>query len=305
MEELTPFHTALAKNRDRYNARFRLARHRAKHLDANAFLAYLKESVGPAVDAAAAAGGDPVAVTDSLFDLVLDTNGRPPAGLGPLLAHLGRFVADAPHRVPTAMANALHHLDDTAGWASTMVAVAPLAPTTETLLDAGAVAAWRHGLAALRTSALAVARRVPPEILTAILDTSDVDSLAADPWFTPGAASGLKVVGRFGRFRGFGGTFRKPPMVFTSGGQWHATDGNDVWRVYADRFGTGFRRTGQVPMDEPGNGLTLDRTGTIRLGRATMDVPELAGATSWATSGNTLAATTPWTHAITFVAWTS
>jgi hypothetical protein len=304
---MTPFHTALAANRERYNARFRLAKHRAKQLDANAFLQHLKDSVGPAVDAAAAHGADPLVVTDALVDLAFATHGKPPAGLRQLLPELGKFVAQAPRRIPVAMANALHHLEpggDAPGWVASMIAIAPLVETTEALLDAGAVAAWRHGLAVLRTSALTTAKRVPPEVLTAILGSSDVDE--ADPWRAPGEIGRprLRVVRRVGRFRGFGGTFTRPPLVFVSQGHWHANDGHETWRIHVDRFGTSLSRVAQTPEDMPAPGLTLTRTGRVRFGPETLDVPQLAGATSWAAMANTLAATTPWTHAITFVAWT-
>lgn len=300
VEELTPFHTALAAGRERYNAQFRLARHRAKQLDANAFLTLLRDSLGPAVDAAAAAGGDSVVVTDALLDLAFATHGRPPAGLDRLLPALARFVAAEPRRVPVAMANALLHVQSS-DWVTTMTTVAPSLSTVDELLDVGAVAAWRHGLAALRTSALEAARRVSPSVLTAVLGTSDVDALVVDPWFT-GEDLGLRVVRRVGAFRGFGGTFVRPPRVFTSHGQWHASDGTDTWRLHVDRFGTSIRRVGHVPRDEPTSGLTLSRHGTVQYDGKSLDVPALAGASSWATVGNTLAATTPWTHAITFVA---
>ncbi|GAB3903688.1 hypothetical protein GCM10029964_096020 [Kibdelosporangium lantanae] len=260
----------------------------------------MRDTVGPAVDAAAAAGGDPTVVTDALVDLAFATHGHPPAGLDRLLPVLARFVAAEPRRVPVAMANALSHVQSV-DWVTTMVAVAPDLSTVDELLDVGAVAAWRHGLAVLRTSALAAARRVSPSVLTTVLGTSDVDALAADPWFT-GQDLGLRVVRRVGAFRGFGGTFARPPRVFTSHGQWHATDGRDTWRIHADRFGTSIRRVGSVPRDEPTDGLTLSRYGTVQYRGQSLDVPALAGASSWATMGNTLAATTPWTHAITFVA---
>jgi hypothetical protein len=300
VEELTPFHTALAANRERYNAQFRLARHRAKQLDANAFLALLRDSLGPAVDAAAAAGADPAVVTDALIDLAFATHGHLPAGLDTLLPALARFVAADPRRVPVAMANALLHVQSL-DWVTTMTTVTPSLSTVDELLDVGAVAAWRHGLAVLRRSALEAARRVSPAVLATVLGTSDVDALAADPWFT-GQDLGLRVVRRVGAFRGFGGTFARPPRVFTSHGQWHATDGTSTWRVHVDRFGTSIRRAGRVPRDEPGNGPTLSRYGTVQYRGQSLEVSALAGATSWATVGNTLAVTTPWTHAITFVA---
>ncbi|MEV4315236.1 hypothetical protein [Actinocrispum sp. NPDC049592] len=307
LEDMTPFQAALAAGRDRYNARFRLAKHRSRQLDANAFLDHLRQDVGPAVNAAAAQGGDPVAVTEALVDLAFATHGRPPAGLAQLLPALARFVAAEPRRVAVTMANALHHLEsggDAPSWIAAMTAVAPMVESTEELLDAGGVAAWRHGLAVLRASALDTARRLRPEVLTVLLGASEVDS--SDPWRAPGEAGTprLRVVRRVGQFRGFGGTFARPPLVFTSGGRWHASDGHETWRIHVDRFGTSLNRVAQVPPDASSSGLSLSRDGTVQFGQSSLEVPELAGATSWATLDNTLAATTPWTHAITFVAWT-
>ncbi|MET0235225.1 MAG: hypothetical protein ABW224_11345 [Kibdelosporangium sp.] len=304
MESVSVFHAALAERREQYNARFRLVKHRSKNLDANAFLTHLRDVVGPAVEAAAAAGGDPGEVTDALVDLAFATHGQVPYALRQLLPELAGFVAAEPKRVAVAMANALHHLGPSAGaWAHTMTVFAPRADSVESLLDIGAVAAWRHGLAVLRNSALTAARRVRPETLTDLLGTSDVDSLAADPWLTPGRAPGLQVVRRVGKFRGFGGAFAQPPRVFVSAGHWYASDGQGTWRVHADRFGAGLRRVDGVTPDRTEPTLTLSSAGEVRFGRQSLAVGDLAGATSWASMSTTLAATTPWTHAITFVAW--
>jgi hypothetical protein len=304
MESVSPFHTALAERRDQYNARFRLARHRSKNLDTNAFLAHLRDFVGPAVDAAAKQGGEPVQVTDALVDLAFAAQGQVPDALRQLLPELARFVAAEPQRVAVAMANALHHLESSGeAWAHTMTVFAPRADSVESLLDIGAVAAWRHGLAALRNSALSAARRVQPEIVTDLLGTSDVDRLAADPWLIPGRTPSLQVVRRVGKFRGFGGAFAQPPKVFVAAGQWYASDGQGTWRIHADRFGAGLRRVDHVTPDQAEPTLTLAPAGEVRFGEKSLAVRDLAGASSWASMSTTLAATTPWTHAITFVAW--
>jgi hypothetical protein len=300
----SPFHSALAIRREQYNARFRLARHKSKNLDANAFLSHLRDFVGPSVDAAAAAGGDPVQVTDVLVDLAFATHGQVPDALRQLLPELARFVAAEPQRVVVAMANALHHLESSAGaWAHTMTVFASRAGSVESLLDIGAVAAWRHGLAVLRNSALSAARRVQPEILTDLLGTSDVDGLAADPWRLPGRKPCLQVVRRVGKFRGFGGAFAQPPKVFVAAGNWYANDGHGTWRIHADQFGAALRRVEDVVPEQVEPTLTLSDNGDVRFGPQILGIRDLAGASSWASMSTTLAATTPWTHAITFVAW--
>jgi hypothetical protein len=117
----------------------------------------------------------------------------------------------------------------------------------------------------------------------------------------------LLLARRVGGFRGFGGAFRRPPMVSTSDGNWYASDGDDVWRVHADRFGVSFGRATAMP-PRPGEvGPLVLKSGGIVHDTATgaaLELPELAGATSWASAGGTLAATTPWTHGILFVART-
>lgn len=299
MEELSPFHTALAVRRERYNARFRMAR----SLDAGQFLAHLRDAVGPVVDAA---GGDPLAVTDALVDLSVASAGR--GAVWPLLRAVAPFVGAAPRRVPVSLTNALHHLGSEpsgrpAEWIEAMVAIAGRARGVDELLDAGAVAAWRCGLARLRGSALAVARRLRSEVLAPAVGESTVDiSTLIDPWYEPGSA-GLRVVSRVGAFRGLGGVFRRPPLVSTSHGAWYASDGADAFRVYADRFGFGYRRIAALPEPGGNGGLVLEDGWVTEpaTGRS-VEVPELAEATSWASSGAALAATTPWTHAIVFVA---
>jgi len=299
LEELSPFHRALSVRRDRYNAQFRLAR----SLDAAQFLAHLRELVGPVVDAA---GGDPVPVTDALVDLSIALAGR--TDVWPLLHAVAPFVGAAPRRVPVSLANALHHLGSAPSgrprkWIKTMIELAERARGVDELLDAGAVAAWRCGLAALRGSAVEPATRLRPELLAIAMGSSTVDSAAlADPWFDPDAA-GLRVVARVGAFRGFGGVFRIPPGVSTSDGAWYATDWSGAWRVYADRFGFGFRRVSAMPEPGPNDGLVLENGRVVDpVGGQVLDVPELAEPTSWASCGRVLAATTSWTHAIVFVA---
>jgi hypothetical protein len=309
MEELSPFQGALVARRDRYNAQFRLAR----TLDAQGFLAHLRDAVGPVVDAS---GGEPVPVTDALVELsVALASRRQPDGFWPLLRSLSRFVGMEPRRVPVSLANALHHLGASptgrpASWIDTVVTLAGQLDDVAELLEAGAVAAWRCGLAQLRGPAVESAGKLRPEVLRVALgveSTVDFERLAGDPWFDPGSASSpvaLRVVRRVGEFRGFGGVFARPPLVSTSDGRWYAVDGEDVWQVFADRFSVGYRRVASLPDPDGGSdGMTLaagrvtdEATGQV------LDVPELAEASSWASSNGTLAATTPWTHGIVFVA---
>jgi hypothetical protein len=331
VEALSTFHTVLADRRERYNQQFRLARHRTRGLDPAEFLAHLREVVGPIVDAVESTGTtgrDPAAVCDALVDLSLalaargrlGSSGAVADGLRRLLPAIPALVAAAPRRLPAAVVNALHHLDssptgDPAGWLETVLALAEHTADVDELLDAGAVAAWRRGLAQLRGSALATAARLPEPLVRIALGTPatvDLPRLAADPWLDPAhpgsAGPVLLLARRVGGFRGFGGTFRHPPLVSASDGRWYATDGEDVWRVHADRFGVSVDRVAALPAGPTDVGPLVLGAGGVVTDTATgaaLELPELADATSWASADGTLAATTPWTHGILFVARTA
>lgn len=324
MEALSQFHTVLAERRERYNQQFRLARHRSRGLDPAEFLTHLREVVGPIVDAVP---HDPVAVCDALVELslALAARGRLASsdavadGWRRLLPAVPALVATAPRKLPAALLNALHHLEvsptgDPAGWLDTMLELRLRTANVPEFLSAGAVAAWRHGLAQLRTAALDTAATLPKSLAHIALrapTTVDVDRLAADPWLDPAHtdrdANVLLLARRVGGFRGFGGVFRRPPTVSTVDGRWYATDGSDAWRVHADRFGVSLDRVATMP--DPGDvGPLVLKTGGIVADTstgATLTLPELADATSWASAGGTLAATTPRTHGILFVARTA
>ena len=325
MEALSQFHTVLAARRERYNQQFRLARHHARGLDPAEFLAHLRDVVGPIVDAVHA---DPEPVCDALVELSLamahrgrlGTSGAVADGLRRLLPAIPDLVAAQPRRLPVAVVNSLHHLEvsptgDPAGWIDTMLELRHHAADVPEFLDAGAVAAWRRGLAQLRDAALATAARLPERLVRVALATKstvDIKRLAADPWLDPRltehAGDVLLLARRVGGFRGFGGTFRRPPTVSTSDGRWYASDGEDAWRVHADRFGVSLGRVLEMPAGPGDVGPLVLKAGGIVSDTTTgaaLELPELADATSWASAGGTLAATTPWTHGILFVARTA
>ena len=315
MDTLSPFQAVLERRREVYNARFRLARHRTGALDPQEFLAYLRDVVGPVVDVAT----EPEPVCDALVELSLElaSRGRLGGEFARLLPAVAPFLTADPRRLPMALANAIHHLESSPtgsadGWVDTMTELAGHTTSADELLAAGAVAAWRHGLAQLRTAALATAATVPVPLLGIALGTSstvDLARLAADPWCSPGTTSSpaLLLVRRVGAFRGFGGTFRRPPTVSTSDDRWYASDGVDTWRVFADRFGVSLGRVAAAPAGSlDTGGLTLSDGQVLDTETGlSLDLPELADATSWASAGGTLAATTPWTHGILFVARTA
>ena len=253
----------------------------------------------------------------------LGTSGAVADGLRRLLPAMPGLVAAEPRRLPVAVVNALHHLDvsptgDPAGWVDTMLELRLRTANVPELLDAGAVAAWRRGLAQLRDGGT---RRPPPGCPTPLVrialgTTSTVDLAAAGrrPVARPGADRPVR------RRAAAGPAGRRVPRVrrhvpqaahgvHSSDGRWYATDGEDTWRVYADRFGVSLRpgRRRCRPVRATCGPLVLKAGGIVTdtATGAALELPELADATSWASAGGTLAATTPWTHGILFVARTA
>ncbi|WP_156756234.1 serine/threonine-protein kinase [Actinokineospora pegani] len=316
----SPFHQALERNRDRYNAQFALARHRTRSLSATEFLDHLRAHVGPVVDASGV--DDPVPLTDALVSLSLRlaergwlTEGTPTARAFAALPMLAWFVGHAPTRVPAAVLNAARTIDaaprgQLGRWLGAMVRMAGVIPPdrTDLLLDAGAVAAWRCGVALLRRSALAALRGLPADVAAVALgdpvDGPTLQRLAADPWAAPaGGEPGLLVRERVGAFTGFGGPFPRPPVVRAVDGRWYAEVSERAWEVAVDRFGWDLRRVPAVPAGAAaGSSLRFDGVGEVSDGRGgVLRLPELAATTSVAGIGDTLAVTTRYSHRIVFV----
>jgi hypothetical protein len=321
VEALTPFQRALRERRDQVNARFRMARHRNRSLSAAEVLAHLRTRIAPVVDAA---GGDERAVTDALVELTFTAAERDALG-SPAFAALPAVagaIGAAPSRVPSAVFNAARHLADAdadqAGWLRTVGTLGALVPPAEVerLLAACAVAAWRHGLARLRPSALAAAATLAPDLRGVALGAASpvpdaaLAALAADPWAEPNARGpvALRAVRRVGAFTGFGGRFRRPPVVHAVGGRFFAV-ADGTWELVVDRYGAAFRAVAALPDERRGEPELVLRPGGRVVDAASPGValalPELASPTSVAGHGGTLAVTTALSHAVVFVARTT
>ncbi len=330
-----PFADALAEHRSRFNAQFAAARRARPRLDPAAFQQVLRALVAPLVAAAHVFHPERTSTTtEALYPLALELAGQDllgpaarwpavVAGWSVVLPRLGRWVAEAPRRIPAAVTNALYRLSVTPGarpaeWAEALLRLAELEPDGDTLLRAGQVAAWRAGLAHYRAGALALARALPAPIAGAALGQPPdadalplvIDRLAADPWLTPAAAAArpagarrLAVVAQVGAFRGFGGLFVRPPIVEPAGAHFLVSDGDGVWLLTADACGATWHRVTQAPSQAGASPFRLLKDGTVRAGGQSLNFPSLADATSSAGNATTLAVTGPLTHAVSLVAW--
>ncbi|MEW5723118.1 MAG: hypothetical protein AB1896_08430 [Thermodesulfobacteriota bacterium] len=336
MEELItgPLAEALARGRDRFNAKFAQARRVCRNLDPAAFADFLGRVVEPIVRATALeapAAAD--AVTEALFDLALELLSRdhfnPAFGIDQvwreMLPLLPRLLIHDPRGLAAGLSNAVYNLTLEVGaraekWTAAMLKTAPLCRDADEFLRAGQVLAWRCGLAHYRASALEVWAGLPDRLkyFTLGLDPSEpaasleeVRRALDDPWRRPENLGRkterlLVLAGPVGGFRGFGGQFLHPPEVTRAEDGLYAFDGEYCFSLHADAFGAMLRRFGKdLP---PGAGLadqgafTLSRTGEVDRDGRTARFPVLSDASSWAADGSTLAVTLERSHYVFLVA---
>jgi hypothetical protein len=328
----------LAAGRERYNALFAAAR-RGAGLDAAAFQQWIGEGLAPAVDAAAARRPESARqVLDALFESSLDLVAQRVLGAGArapavtagwlrLVPGLPALLSSEPAGLSATVVNALHRLAETDGaraedWTEAMARAGPLCPDLQTFRTAGLVAAWRAGLAPYRARALILARDLDPALARIVLRldgaeppalAAALDGAAADPWRTleelregPWGEPRIALVARVGAFSGFGGLFPVPPHVEARQGALYARSGGGVWRLFADCYGAVFHAENLPPEEErlppAEEESAVDDAGAVRHCGLTAAFAELAGATSFASDGVTLAVTIATSHAVYLVA---
>jgi hypothetical protein len=326
-----PFAQQLEAQRGKFNMLFAEARRQRPKLEPAQFADLLAKTATPIVEAVAKTAPTRVPeVAEAVYGLGLDLLGQEllgPNARYPFVADawqvlfplLGKFVAEDPRQVLGGLTNAHYNLSVTAGarpheWAGLMLKLGDLCPSAATLLKAGQVAAWRTGMAHYRPGALALCAELPPNITRAALGLPAnaepieplLEALKGNRWLNPNSpiSNSLKLVGRVGAFRGFGGLFLTPPTVTVLNGQLFVRNGDEVWLLMADAFGATFHRAEKVAAATAvtPTPFKLDRNGKISLNGQTQTIPELAAYTSAASDGQTLAVTTSLSHAVFLVA---
>jgi hypothetical protein len=148
------------------------------------------------------------------------------------------------------------------GWRDAMVAL-PAQEDAEEFLRCGLLAAWRLGFSAYRRAALAGLGAMRSANVEAILSmpagTLDgirlgtfAAAMEAEPWSSSEALArnegGRAIVrSRIGGFAGLGGEFRSPPLVFRGAEGFFAIDGEYVFAVTLDRYGSTLARSDATP----------------------------------------------------------
>ena len=260
----------LRGGRAEFNRRFVLAQQRWPALDPAAFSELLAGPVDGICDAVARVQPSALPATvDALYDTTLSLLGQRwigPGGRAAAIVHgwsvLARqapaLLALQPAPLLTAVANAMVHWSAHGGgadWLATLAALAPRARSPEELLRAGQVAAWRHGLAHYRDSALERARTLERELLAIafgvpIGDWQDtmLDRLRGDRWYRPDQPEpgrAARVIGRVGAFVGFGGRFAEPPLAALDGGDLILHANGQRFALHADAYGHSLQAHGE------------------------------------------------------------
>lgn len=329
------FAEALKSRREWCNTLFAAARAGSPNLDPEGFGDFLA-GLAPLVPASPAESSG--RVVEALFEIALEVVSKELVSRHPevvaswkrLLFDLPGHPAQEPRLFAGAAMNALYNLAATSGarpeeWAGSMVALGQRESNAAVLLEAGKVAAWRAGMAHYRMSALERCLSLPEELALAALGLPEettlgvgaiVECLRADPWLHPRSLVSpqsrkpeVRIVGRVGGFRGFGGTFLRPPTVYLADGHLAATDGEASWLICADVFGATLHRAGG-PVKTSGTRsfagpLQVGFDGTVRSAAGTAQFGELSRLSSAVSDATTLAVTVPLTHAIYLVAESS
>lgn len=320
-------------HRKELNARFGQARQVRPGIDAAVFGGVLARLVAPLVESVGRLDSSRVENAGlALYDLALELVGRDllgglarsawvEAGWSGLLPMLAPFLTLEPRLVAGSITNALYNLSQAPGarpreWLDRMAAAAPFCPDTSALLAAGQVLAWQAGLAHFRLSALQVAQSLPDHAARSALglpEDAGLSTAAAlarwqtDPWWLPARSDstpGLRLAGRAGGFRGFGGPFLGLPQVGQAQGRFIVQADGLAWTLFADAFGTVLQRTAASSAAAGASArLKLSAGGQVSFGNTSKVFAELHNASSWAADERTLVASSPLSFKLTVVAW--
>ena len=305
----------LKAQRGDFNHRFKLAQQQYRALTAEAWYAFIADTLNPVAEIIAAHNEDAVSeVINVLYDQALPLVAKQWLGSAPrepvlaacykqLLAMLAPVLVREPERVSAALLNALHQLcaldshspnspNRAREWTQRMAAILkPVAASAsvEQTLALGRVIAWRVGLAALREAALRDAPTLPADWVRQALDipfTPDAtlwDTLNRNPAMRAEEKEPPRQpewLGWTGGFRGLGksgGPFAALPSIGLAGGRLAASDGNHTWWLAADGYGQQAVRMGAAAdwPLEAGTPVKVSESGAITLAGKTHSFAEL------------------------------
>ena len=321
---------ALVAGRPQFNARVAEIRQRYPTFDADAFAAFLRTGLDAVARAVATVAPDRTGfVVSAAYDIALELVAQGLVGPGArtdvidrvwcmLAPSFARMLAAEPVEVLGLLSNAVLHIAGVQGarvdeWQRAMVECAPRVESTSQLRGLGQVLAWRAGLAHFREGALCCADGLPEALAMQALGGagdrawSEVrERYLRNPWWSPrperraACEQGMRV----GRFAGFGGSFTQPPEVRGCGQGFLVRSENRFSLLIADVHGAVLlpateSEFAQAAGDGSMRGLLSGSILTIGSRRIDVQLPQ----DGLAIAGNddTIAVTSPYTHAIRLV----
>ena len=319
------------------NSRFNATCAKSRPIDRDAFLGHLASVVAPIVDHVAAAFAEKIdPVVAALFDISLElftARLLGPEARHPLVADAWRKVlpvapmllAREPKRLAASLSNATANLAVAEGaraswWIERMSLLATKCQSVTELLDCGTIIAWLAGMPRCRTAEIATLERLPSPlgllVLEAPFDWNEqqleklVDQLQADRWLTieravhrPNEPRQLQIVQRVGAFRGFGGTFIRPPRMSPDGSLLRALDGDGVFEIHADAYGAAVTRAPGSSVDMTSdNSIRISPLGELRWNGQQATFSELSDVSSSCQTANAIAVTLRTSHHIYLLA---
>ncbi len=321
------FQRSLEDQRDALNALFRSRVKQGAKIDPHAFAEHVRTRIGNSIEAIHLVLPERTRIaTTELYEVSLELFAAGHFGDGsktPYLSTLwdefmpkiARHVARDPRRVAGSLSNALVQIEQQSTqsakrWLNLLIQLNQYAESVDELLVSGKVAAWVSGMSHFRRSALAAARLLPIRTVTSLLGLDlDADEngirnylfqLEGNPWCNALVSPHerdleARQVAVCGAFRGFGGLMMKPPSVATVDGRLMVSDGEQVWQIFADRYGSVIQRVNLEPFQEnrapAKSNPCVNNDGTIQWDGKITHRPDMANSTSFAFDGTTLAVT--------------
>jgi hypothetical protein len=335
---------ALRADRESLNHRFALRQRAGAKIDELAFQQHLRMTVNELVTGVGNVFAQRVrAVVNALFDVSLDLFAAGLLGTTTKHSHVSaawrevlpkatNLLARDPLRVAGCLSNAVDHLAAQPSarpseWIELMRDVSPHCGSVPQWMDAGKVVAWRAGLVKYRSAALRLAREMPWKLAARCVgatcpygdvgDATESDwyerlaRLETDRWYSPvknnvpQVSRSLRLVRTTGGFRGFGGPCLRPPTVTAADGGLFVSDGDAIWHLLADVYGTLWQRAATLPASAAAGvtpKIAIDSRGRVAWDTTAHEFAELADAGSFACDGQTLAVTMPTSHHVFLLA---
>jgi len=293
-----PLADALRKHRSHYNQLVAQAEVNHPTFDRDAFRSFLIHIAAPALEAVASetpCASETVANRMVEIGILLTEKSllgekrrcAPlPEALARILPAAAPLLAIAPNAVLESVVHAVVTIHRENGcvekWTDSMSTAAPDMESLDQFRETGLVAAWTSGLAAFRTTAIRLAKRLPTRVVASLFQVNEgrtekhLEALAADPWLR--GKNPPRVARELGDHVGFGGPFIETPQLLLTPDGITVRSGKCCWNLHADCFGV--QLIASPPPLRTQTSLssrwTFDKNGTVTRDGSRSEFPHLA-----------------------------